>query len=176
MESSGIHSNGLTLARKVLFENAGFSLGQFLPELDSKVGEELLKPTKIYVREITDMLSKDLDIKALIHITGDGFLNLLRVEKEIGYKLDFLPPTPPIFALIQQKGNVMDEEMFRVFNMGIGFCVIVASNAADQVVQIANNHGTKAHILGRGVEDLVGEIHIIPKKLVGKGKGFIHEA
>ncbi len=175
LESSGIHSNGLALARKVLLDAAGLSLGYYVPELDHKLGEELLIPTKIYVKEVLAMLSKGLEIKALAHITGDGFLNLLRVEREIGYELDFLPPTPPIFSLIQEKGNVTDEEMFRVFNMGIGFCVVATSSDAGKVIDIAGEHGTKAYILGRVAEKPVGEIHIIPKKLVGKGKNFIQK-
>lgn len=175
LESSGIHSNGLTLARKVLLENANLTLDQYVPEFGRKLGEELLVPTKIYVQEVLAMLSQNLRIKALIHITGDGFLNLLRVEREIGYEIDFLPSTPPIFSLIQEKGNITDEEMFRVFNMGIGFCVIAAPDDADQVIQIAADHGTKAFVLGRVVEKPVGAIHIIPKKLVGKGKNFIQK-
>lgn len=172
LESNGIHSNGLSLARKVLLEEASLSLDQFFPEMNSTLGDELLRPTRIYVKEVTEMLSKDLEIKALMHITGDGFLNLLRTEREVGYQLDFLPPAPSILSLIQEKGNIDDEEMFRVFNMGIGFCIIVAPSHTDQVISIAQNHGTKAHLLGHVVEGLAGEVHITPKKLIGKGKKF----
>ena len=143
LESNGIHSNGLSLARKVLLKEANLSLDQFFPEMN-----------------------------ALMHITGDGFLNLLRTEREVGYQLDFLPPAPSILSLIQEKGNIDDEEMFRVFNMGIGFCVVVTPSHADQVISIARNHETKAHLLGHVVEGLAGEVHIIPRKLIGKGKKF----
>lgn len=173
LQSSGIHSNGFTLARKVLLEQAGFSLDQHILELGITLGEELLRPTKIYVQEVLVMLSQGLKVKALAHITGDGFLNLLRVKKEIGYELDFLPPIPSIFALIQTKGNVTDEEMFRVFNMGIGFCLVVTPSDADSAIQIASEYGTQAYALGRVIEKPAGEIHILPKKLVGKGKGFV---
>lgn len=172
LESSGIHSNGLSLARKVLLEEANLSLDQVFPELGCTLGEELLKPTKIYVGEITNMFSKGLKIKALAHITGDGFLNLLRTERNVSYMIDFLPPCPPIFSLIQEKGNITDEEMFRVFNMGIGFCVVADPSAADQVISIAQDHGTKAYVLGRVVEKPAGQIEIIPKKLIGQGKNF----
>ena len=172
LESSGIHSNGLSLARKVLLEEANLSLDQIFPEMGCTLGEELLRPTKIYVREITDMFSKGLKIKALAHITGDGFLNLLRTERNVSYRIDSLPPCPPIFSLIQEKGNVTTGEMFRVFNMGIGFCVVADPSSADQVISIARDHGTKAHILGQVVEKPASQIEIIPKKLIGKGKNF----
>jgi len=173
LESSGIHSNGFTLARKVLPDMAGLSLDEYVDELGMTLGEELLKPTKIYVQEVLEMLSEGIEIKALAHITGDGFLNLQRVEREVGYEIYSLPPTPPIFQLIQEKGNVSDEEMFRVFNMGIGFCIMVAPSDVQQVLDICENHKTKAYVLGRVTEKTPDEIHIIPKELVGKGKEFI---
>jgi len=173
LESSGLHSNGYTLARKVLLEGSGLDLDQHIPELGRKLGEELLEPTRIYVQEVLQMISEGLQIKALAHITGDGFLNLLRVERDVGFQLDFLPPIPPVFQLIQEKGSVTDEEMFRVFNMGIGFCVIAGASDADRVIEIAGEHGRAAFKLGRVISDCAGEIQILPKKLVGRGKSFI---
>jgi phosphoribosylformylglycinamidine cyclo-ligase len=172
LESSGIHSNGLSLARKVLLDEASLSLDQTISPTQDTLGEELLKPTKIYVKEITEMFSRGLLIKALAHITGDGFLNLLRTERKVGYVIDSLPPVPPIFALIQEKGNVSDEEMFRVFNMGIGFCVVVSPSDAQEVIAISEEHGTNAYTLGRVVEKPEGSVHIVPKNLIGQGKSF----
>ncbi len=172
LESSGIHSNGLSLARKVLLEEAGLSLDQIVPGTKNSLGEELLRPTRIYVEEITEMFSRGLHIKALAHITGDGFLNLLRTERQVGYMIDSLPSIPPVFCLIQEKGGVTDEEMFRVFNMGIGFCVVVGSSEAQQAISIAKKHGTQAHTLGRVVEEPSSEVHVLPKNLIGHGKSF----
>jgi len=100
------------------------------------------------------MLDADLGLKALIHITSDGFLNLLRVETAtVGFVLDDLPDPPPIFALLQRLGGIPNAEMFRVFNMGIGFCVVAARADASRVVEIASRHGRAARPIGYVVAD-----------------------
>lgn len=171
--SSGIHSNGLTLARKALLEKGGLSFETFVDELGRTVGEELLEPTRIYVPLVLEILKRNLKVKALIHITGDGLLNLTRVKKEVGYRIDFLPEPPPIFELIQKTGNISDEEMFRVFNMGIGFCIVVEEEDAEEVVKLSREHGVEAHVLGRAFADKERKIEILPKRLVGiKGSFF----
>ncbi|MFN3476548.1 MAG: phosphoribosylformylglycinamidine cyclo-ligase, partial [Candidatus Methylomirabilales bacterium] len=91
LRSNGIHSNGLTLARKILFQKAKLRPDQYLPELGRTLGEELLEPTRIYVREVLTLLRSGLTIKALIHITSDGLLNLTRVQSEVGYVIEDLP-------------------------------------------------------------------------------------
>lgn len=136
--STGIHSNGLTLARHV-FEKAGWHLRDVVEDLGHQLGEELLAPTKIYV-DLALALRSALDIRAFAHITSDGFINLNRVPpgvaKATGFEITELPSTPPVFALIQELGGIADEEMFRVFNMGIGFCAVVPEGQADQAVAI----------------------------------------
>ncbi len=119
--SSGIHSNGMTLTRRVFFEQAGAKIDTHLAELGCTLGEELLRPTFIYVPEILEILDQVPSVKALIHITGDGLLNLNRVDAEIGFVIDELPAPPPLFALIETLGGVSRSEMFEVYNMGIGF-------------------------------------------------------
>ena len=104
--SSGIHSNGMTLTRRVLFDEAGARLDTHIAELGCTLGEELLRPTFIYVPEILDVLDQVPSVKALAHITGDGLLNLPRVEAEIGFVIDDLPPPPPLFGLIEKLGGV----------------------------------------------------------------------
>src|SRR5207245_1751241 len=126
LESSGIHSNGLTLARHVFFERAKLPIDHVFPELGIPLGEELLRPTLIYVPEILEIISNIDTVKALINITGDGLLNLPRVDATVGFLINNLPTAPPIFQMIQQCGGVGNAEMFEVYNMGIGFCVLVA--------------------------------------------------
>ena len=173
LRSSGIHSNGLTLARRVFFDRMGYSVDTYLPELRRIVGEELLEPTRIYVPEVMEMLEADLRIKALINITGDGFFNLVRVNAPVGYVIEHLPPPPPIFPLMKTLGKLSDEEMFKVFNMGVGFCIVCHKEDADKVVQIARHHKSEACILGHTVEDKERTIKLIPKRLIGKSGEFV---
>ncbi|HEU4340834.1 MAG TPA: phosphoribosylformylglycinamidine cyclo-ligase, partial [Candidatus Binatia bacterium] len=119
IESNGVHSNGLTLARRVFFEQNTFTVDAMFPSLEASLGKELLKPTHIYVKEALDILDQGIPVKALVHITSDGFLNLTRVVAEVGYIIDELPEPPQIFSLIQSYGNITDEQMFTVYNMGI---------------------------------------------------------
>ena len=121
LERSGIHSNGLTLARYVFFERGRLAIDHVFPELGIPLGEELLRPTFIYVPEILDIINNIPSLEALINITGDGLLNLPRVDARVGFMIDDLPPVPPVFRLIQQYGAVDDTEMFEVYNMGWAF-------------------------------------------------------
>ncbi len=172
IESNGIHSNGLTLARHVFFERHHFPLDAAFPELDRPLGEELLRPTHIYVPEVLDLLRQGLPIKALIHITSDGLLNLTRVAAEVGYIIEDLPAAPPIFSLIQTLGDVTDAEMYRVYNMGIGFCLIVQAEATEQVISVVRAHGKQAYKLGYAVRDARRRVYLKPKGLVGEGTQF----
>jgi phosphoribosylformylglycinamidine cyclo-ligase len=175
LRSSGVHSNGLTLARRVFFEQAGWALDRRVPELGRTIGEELLEPTRIYVREAMAMLRAGLAVKAFAHITSDGFLNLARVQAEVGYILDPLPQPQPIFSLIQSCGNVPEAEMFRVFNMGIGFCVVVAPEDAAKVEAIARQHGVESAVLGVAVKDPSRRVRIPSRRLVGQDDKFVVE-
>ncbi|PON19036.1 phosphoribosylformylglycinamidine cyclo-ligase [Candidatus Entotheonella serta] len=175
IESNGIHSNGLTLARHIFFEQHDYTVESRFPELRQSLGDELLAPTHIYVQETLSILSRDIAVKALIHITGDGFLNLTRVAAAVGFVIDQLPPVPPIFSLMQQLGPVSDEEMFRVFNMGIGFCMVVPAPDAERVISIVSEYGKQAYVIGHAVADPEKHIHIVPKGIVGKGKAFYQD-
>ncbi len=121
LPSSGLHSNGYTLARSALDE---IPLGD--DRLGSPLGDILLEPTEIYVKPIVELLRSDVDVHGLAHITSGGLNNLLRLEAEVSYEIDDPLPVPPIFELIQDLSDVSDEEMHEVFNMGCGFCVVVA--------------------------------------------------
>lgn len=138
--SSGVHSNGLTLARKVV---------------PKEFWSELLIPTKIYVKEILGIIKK-YDVHGLAHITGGGYRNLLRITK-YGFLIENLPETGKIFNIMQSCGGISDEEMYKTFNMGIGFCVVVDSKTAKKILseyecfeigKVIEEH--KVHIKARG--------------------------
>jgi phosphoribosylformylglycinamidine cyclo-ligase len=172
LESSGIHSNGLTLARHVLFERAKLSIGHVFPELGIPLGEELLRPTLIYVPEILDIIQNVPTVKALINITGDGLLNLPRVDSRVGFLIDDLPPVPAIFRLIQNHGDVGSAEMHQVYNMGIGFCVLVSKNDVASTMSILRRHGRRATVIGRIIADESKGVYLPRQRLEGHGKEF----
>lgn len=152
LRSSGIHSNGLSLARKVFFEIGNMNIHSKL-SYGKTIGEELLIPTRIYVKPVLEMIRR-LNIKGLAHITGGGFRKLKRLNKDVVYLIDNLPEILPIFQEIQRIGNVPDEEMFRTFNMGIGFCVIVDKKDSERVIEIANNYNIPAYVIGKVVNEV----------------------
>ncbi len=174
IESCGIYSNGLTLARKAFFKREKPLLLEYkMPETGVPLGEELLRPTLIYVPEVMEILKRIPDVKALINITSDGLLNLSRVHKpRVGFCVNELPPVPEIFKLIQQYGNVSDAEMFEVYNMGVGFCVIVDETKVNLVLEILNHHQRKAWVIGKVVEDPNKGVEITQRRLIGHKKRF----
>ena len=171
LRSSGVHSNGVTLARRLLKK---YRVTTHFNDLGRSLGEELLAPTRIYVREIVDVLKSDVDVKALIHITSDGFLNMLRVASNTGYVVHSLPEPHPIFKIIEREANVTIEEMYRVYNMGIGFCLVV-SHRGDHVTrtrEILKRHNVEGYEIGRAVAEPEKAIVIEPANLVGKDGRF----
>jgi phosphoribosylformylglycinamidine cyclo-ligase len=172
LESSGVHSNGLTLARQAFFEQAKLSAEQVFPELGIPLGDELLRPTFIYVAEILEIIQGIPTVKALINITGDGLLNLPRIAAQVGFEIDDMPPVPPIFRLIQRYGAVATPEMFEVFNMGIGFCVLAAEKDTDAVLSVLQRHGRRAHRIGRVIQDSSKGVYLPRERVVGHGKRF----
>ena len=148
LPSSGLHSNGYTLARSALAE---------IPVDDERLGrplgDVLLEPTEIYVKPIVELLRSELDVRGLAHITSGGLDNLLRLEAEVGYEIDDPLPVPEIFTLIQELGDVSDEEMHEVFNMGCGFCVVVSTDDEDAALGMLRAHYPEAKRIGRASAD-----------------------
>jgi len=150
MSSNGLHSNGYSLARKVLFEKLRLKLSDKPSPLKSTVGEELMKPTKIYVRTVLS-LKKTFKINAIAHITGGGLIeNVPRVvPKGLKAVLDSsLWRLPSIFKLIKMKGRIDEVEMYRTFNCGIGMISIISSTDTDRVLRKLRNLKEKAMVIG----------------------------
>lgn len=157
--SSGVHSNGFSLVRKV-FNINDQNLKSFVPELGKSLGEALLTPTRIYVKPVLDLISK-LSVKGVSHITGGGFYeNIPRMLPDgISAKITKGSWTvPPIFALIQKDGNISEHDMFNTFNMGIGMAVVVDKADADKAVEILKANGEQAFIIGETVSGEDGVI------------------
>ncbi len=146
LPSSGIHSNGYTLARAAL---AGIPLGD--ERLGRPLGEVLLEPTEIYVKPVVELLRSEVEVRGLAHITSGGTANLLRLAAEVGYEIDDPLPVPPIFDLIQEHGGVSEEEMYDVFNMGCGFCVVVPPAEEGAALELLRAHYPAARRIGRAV-------------------------
>jgi phosphoribosylformylglycinamidine cyclo-ligase len=172
VRSNGIHSNGMTLARKALFETGGFAIGHKFDDLDVTLGEELLRPTHIYVRESLEVLQAVSGVKALINITGDGLLNLVRVAAPVSFVIDSPIEPHPLFALIQRYAQVDDAEMFEVFNMGTGFCYVVSPADADAVIAILRRHGRVAQRIGYAAADPDKRVRLPSQGLIGQHKQF----
>jgi phosphoribosylformylglycinamidine cyclo-ligase len=144
LPSSGLHSNGYTLARSALQ-----SIGLEDERLGRPLGEVLLEPTEIYVKPVVELLRSEIEVRGLAHITSGGTGNLLRLAAEVGYEIDDPLPVPPIFELIQEHGGVSDEDMYDVFNMGCGFCVVVAADEQEAALDLLRGHYPGAKRIGR---------------------------
>jgi len=147
LPSSGLHSNGYTLARSVLED---------IPLDDDRLGrplgDVLLEPTEIYVKPILELLRSEVDVHGLAHITSGGLNNLLRLDAGVAYEIDDPLPVPPVFELIQERGEVSDEEMHEVFNMGCGFCLVVAPVDETAAMKRLRAHYPDAKPIGRAAD------------------------
>ncbi|WP_438349222.1 phosphoribosylformylglycinamidine cyclo-ligase [Paenibacillus sp. FA6] len=151
LASSGVHSNGFSLVRKLLLEEVGYDLHDEITELGGKLGDTLLIPTKIYVKSLLALIEK-LNVKGMAHITGGGFIeNIPRmlpdnVNVDVNYGSW---PILPIFELMQNKGNITNRDMFTTFNMGIGMVLVVREEDASEALTILKSNGEDAYIIGR---------------------------
>ena len=155
LPSSGVHSNGFSLVRKALFEEAGYDVNTKLEELDGKtIGEVLLEPTRIYVKALKPLFEKHL-IKGVAHITGGGFIeNIPRMySNNLATKINTNSwSIPPIFNVIEKAGNVDHTEMFNVFNMGIGMVLAVDESKAEEALSTLSENNETAYVIGKMIE------------------------
>lgn len=162
-KSSGIHANGLTLARKIA-ENLPES---YLTKIDEEktYGEALLTPTIIYAKLIEDLLKNNIDIHYMVNITGHGWRKLMRHKKELTYKITSLPPVPQVLKFIIKQANIDDKEAYGNFNMGVGFAIFVPEKDVAQVLKLSESHNIKAYPYGV-VEEGEKKVIIEPKNVI----------
>ena len=154
LPSSGVHSNGYSLVRKIVFERKGFKGDEYIEELGQTIGEELLTPTRLYPR-ICLPLIREFDIHGMVHITGGGFYeNIPRaLPDHMGAEVNGAAWTiPPVFRLLQEWGNVDWTEMYRTFNMGIGMVLIVSSDEANRITARLNAQNETVYHIGHVTE------------------------
>jgi phosphoribosylformylglycinamidine cyclo-ligase len=155
--SSGLHSNGYSLARRAL---ASLTLDDRPPALQgATVADALLEPTMIYVRAVVELLRSGLRVHGLAHITGGGLLNLTRLNPGVGFAIEDPLPVPPVFELVKELGGVTDAEMWEVFNMGCGFCAVVPPSIADAATALLAAHHRGARRIGT-VTDRAGLVDL----------------
>ena len=157
LASSGLHSNGYSLARKLIFDTAGHLAAEFVPELGCTVGEELLKPTRIYCRSVTALLAEyqrkkhGRPVHGMAHITGESFYGNVPRSLPAGLQAVIDAgnwPAPPIFGILQNLSGLSGREMFNTFNMGVGFVLIVDKGFAPTALDYLNSAGEKAYRIG----------------------------
>ncbi len=172
LPASGVHSNGLTLARRALLEDGGLALDARLAEVSgATVADVLLEPTTIYVRGVLDLLRSEIPVHGLAHITGGGIVNLLRIGDRVGYEISAPLPVPAVFVLIAELGEVSAAEMWQVFNMGCGFCAIVPDAEAAAAVALLERHHPGTAVVGRCSEE-PGQLSLPTLGLAGDSRGL----
>jgi phosphoribosylformylglycinamidine cyclo-ligase len=169
LPSSGLHSNGYSLARRAL---ASLALDSLVPGTGQRLDDALLAPTRVYVRAAEALWEAGVSPRGLAHISGGGLLNLARLAADVSYELDALPPAPPVFALIAEAGRIPPETMYATFNMGTGFCVVVSPAEAPAAVEALKSAGEEPVIAGT-VTARPGRYVSIPSAgLLGRGDAF----
>jgi phosphoribosylformylglycinamidine cyclo-ligase len=172
LPSTGLHSNGYSLARRALLEDGGLSLEDRPDALGgASVADALLEPTAIYVRAVLELLRSGADVRGLAHITGGGLANLLRLHAPVGFEISVPLPVPPVFELVRELGAVAEPEMWEVFNMGCGFAVVVPDADVEAAVAILDRHHPGARRIGTVTAD-ADRLTVSPLGIAGAPDGL----
>jgi phosphoribosylformylglycinamidine cyclo-ligase len=172
LPSSGLHSNGFSLARRALLGDGGLRLHDRPEELDgATVADALLEPTAIYVRGVLELLRSGVPVAGLAHITGGGLANLLRLDAAVGFEIADPLPVPPVFGLVRALGGVREAEMWEVFNMGCGFCAVVPETHAGAAVAILERHHPGSRPIGTVTAE-AGRLSVPSLGLAGGPEGL----
>jgi phosphoribosylformylglycinamidine cyclo-ligase len=172
LPSSGLHSNGYSLARHVLFDVAGMTLADLVPGTARHLDDTLLQPTRVYVRAAEALWEAGVTPRGLVHISGGGLLNLARLAADVSYELDALPPPPPVFGLIAEAGQVPAATMYATFNMGIGFCIVVPPSKQQTAITVLKNAGEEPSRVGWVTGRSGRNVSIPSARLRGHGDAF----
>lgn len=171
LPSSGLHSNGYSLARHALFTKGGRSLNDTLPG-GRKLIDALLQPTRVYVQAAESLWAAGIIPHGMAHISGGGLLNVSRLAADVSYELDAVPAPPEVFGVIAESGQVSAEVMYATFNMGIGFCVVVAEADLRPALDALKNAGEDAVRIGQVTGKPGKSVSIPAENLIGTGDTF----
>src|SRR5260370_796589 len=170
LPSSGLHSNGYSLARRVLFSTAGMKLADRVPGTARHLDDALLQPTRVYVAAVQALWAAGVEPRGLVNISGGGLLNLARLNADVSYELDALPPPPPVFGLIAEAGGGSPATMYATFNMGTGFALVVPAARQQAAMAALKSVGAEAAREGRPgglAEWPAADAHAVPSMCTG---------
>ena len=156
LASSGIHSNGYSLVRKIVFTDQGYEIDSYVAGYEhlGRIGNALLKPTKIYAKQVR-AIHEELDVHGMAHVTGGGFYENLPRMMPAGLGVEIKLgswPVLPVFSMLKENGSLTDRDLYNVFNMGIGFVIALPEEQAKQAIRLAVENGENAYVIGRVVE------------------------
>jgi phosphoribosylformylglycinamidine cyclo-ligase len=172
LPSSGLHSNGYSLARHALFKQGGMSMNDQVPGTARRLADALLQPTRVYVNAAEALWAAGITPRGMAHISGGGLLNIARLAADVSYELDAMVPTPEIFALIADKGQIPPATMYATFNMGIGFCVVVGKSDQQAALAALKQAGEDAVRVGWVTARTPKTVSIPAAALTGRGDTF----
>ena len=172
LPSSGLHSNGYSLARHALFKKGGKRLDELMPGSSRRLADALMQPTRVYVNAAEALWTAGVTPHGMAHISGGGLLNITRLAANVSYELGSLPDAPEIFGLIASAGEVDTATMYATFNMGIGFCVVVSAADQDKALDALKGAGEDATAIGTVTAEPGRTVTIPAAGLKGKGDTF----